>query len=260
MAESPSRLRAQQHALTRHLRDPASVEAPAGMDPRRTGVYRRLLFNNVSGLLANGFPVSVALLGESRWNGLMKQFYGTHECQTPLFTGLAAEFVEWLRNLPDPPHPALAELAHYEWVETALYQMDAEPLRPLASGELRDLHLQLSPLAWPLLYHWPVHRLGPAHAPCERPDHPTTLLARRDRDGEVRFSELGILAAQLLHDVAQAPGLPAGTYLHRLAQRNGRAEGAFDDAGMELLARFHALSVIGQPPSLPTSIQPGESR
>ena len=128
MADSTGTLRAQQHAFTAHLRDPQAVAAPAGLEPRRVAVYRHLLFNNLLGLLSNGFPVCVRLLGEPDWNALVRHYFATHRCQTPLFTELAAEFVQWLQAQPQLPHPALAELAHYEWVETVLYQLQAEPL------------------------------------------------------------------------------------------------------------------------------------
>ncbi len=60
----------------------------------------------------------------------------------------------------DPPY--LAELAHYEWVELALTLRDAEslPTQSLPAVNLFQRSLQLSPLAWPLSYHYPVHRIG----------------------------------------------------------------------------------------------------
>jgi hypothetical protein len=127
MADAPDTLR----AAARVHRAPArstGVPPPAGLESRRVAVYQRLLFNNLLGLLSNGFPVCVRLLGEPAWSALVRHYFATHRCQTPLFTELAAEFVQWLQAQPQLPHPALAELAHYEWVETALYQLDAEPL------------------------------------------------------------------------------------------------------------------------------------
>ena len=172
MADAIDTLRAQQHAFTAHLRDPQAVPAPAGLDARRLAVYQHLLFNNLLGLLSNGFPVCVRLLGEPAWSALVRHYFATHRCQTPLFTELAAEFVQWLQAQPQLPHPALAELAHYEWVETALYQLQAEPLP--APGDVDPLRvpLQRSPLAWPLLYQWPVHRLGAEDAPTQPPQNP----------------------------------------------------------------------------------------
>lgn len=251
MSDVPARLRAQQQAFTAHLRDPAQVPAPAGLDDHRLGIYRALLFNNLLGLLGNGFPVCVQLLGEAAWTALVRRFYAGHRAQTPLFTELAAEFVQWLQDHPTLPHPALAELAHYEWVETALYQLDAHPLP--ASPGLDPLHaaLQRSPLAWPLLYHWPVHRLGSDDAPQHPGAEPTGLLVRRDPDGQVRFATISPLAAQLLDRIGQQPGQTGGDYLRALADAHGLAAQDLLGPGAALLHQFHGSGVIG--PALPPS-------
>ncbi|PTA73814.1 MULTISPECIES: putative DNA-binding domain-containing protein [unclassified Stenotrophomonas] len=245
MAEAPATLRAQQHAFTAHLRDPQAVAAPAGLDPRRVAVYQRLLFNNLLGLLSTGFPVCMRLLGEPAWNTLVRHYFATHRCQTPLFTELAAEFVQWLQAQPTLPHPALAELAHYEWVETALYQLPAEPLP--APGDVDPLRvpLQRSPLAWPLLYQWPVHRLGAEDAPCALPSEPTGLLVRREPDGEVRFAELSPLAVHLLSRIGEQPGLDGHRYLQQLATDHGLAADALAEPGAALLQQFLRAGVIG---------------
>ncbi|HDS1101530.1 MULTISPECIES: putative DNA-binding domain-containing protein [Stenotrophomonas] len=245
MAEAPATLRAQQHAFTAHLRDPQAVSAPAGLDPRRVAVYQRLLFNNLLGLLSTGFPVCMRLLGEPAWNTLVRHYFATHRCQTPLFTELAAEFVQWLQAQPTLPHPALAELAHYEWVETALYQLSAEPLP--APGDVDPLRvpLQRSPLAWPLLYGWPVHRLGAEDAPSALPSEPTGLLVRRDPDGEVRFAALSPLAVHLLSRIGEQPGLDGHRYLQQLATDHGLGADALAEPGAALLQQFLRAGVIG---------------
>lgn len=245
MVDSADTLRAQQHAFTAYLRDPQAVPAPAGLDPRRVAVYQHLLFNNLLGLLSNGFPVCVRLLGEPAWNSLVRHYFATHRCQAPLFTELAAEFVQWLQAQPALPHPALAELAHYEWVETALYQLPAEPLP--APGDVDPLRvpLQRSPLAWPLLYQWPVHRLGAEDAPTQPPAEPTGLLVRRDPDGEVRFAALSPLAVHLLSRIGEHPGLDGHGYLQQLATDHGLAADALAEPGAVLLQQFLRAGVIG---------------
>lgn len=245
MTDAAATLRAQQHAFTAHLRDPQAVAAPAGLEPRRLAVYQRLLFNNLLGLLGNGFPVCVRLLGEPAWSALVRRYFATHRCQTPLFTELAAEFVQWLQAQPQLPHPALAELAHYEWVETALYQLSAAPLPPPGDIDPLRVPLRRSPLAWPLLYQWPVHRLGADDAPTALPAEPTGLLVRREADGEVRFAALSPLAVYLLSSIGDQPGRDGHTYLQQLAAAHGLPEDALAGPGAALLQQFLQAGVIG---------------
>ncbi len=249
MTDAPARLHAQQRALTAHLRDPDHTAAPEGMDARRLGVYQRLVFNNVLGLLGNGFPVCVQLLGDAAWAALVRCFLASHPAQTPLFTELAAEFVQWLQHQAALPHPALAELAHYEWVETALYQLDARPLPPSPGLDPMHAALQRSPLAWPLLYHWPVHRLGTQDAPLQPGPEPTGLLVRREPDGQVRFAAISPMAAQLLEQIGQHPGRTGVTYLEQLAHTHGMPADALFLPGAALLRQFHDSGVIGPAPS-----------
>lgn len=245
MADTPARLQQQQRAFTAHLRDPDNVPAPAGLDARRLAVYRQLLFNNVLGLLSTGFPVCAQLLGAPAWAALVRRFYATHPAHTPLFPELPAEFVQWLQAEPALPHPALAELAHYEWVETALYQLDADPLPPGTVAAPLDTPLQRSPLAWPLLYRWPVHRLGSDDAPTQPPEMLTGLLVRREADGQVRFAALSPLAAQLLERIGQDPPRTGRACLQQLALDHGLPADALLAAGDALLQQFLHSGVIG---------------
>lgn len=250
MTDTPSTLQAQQHAFTAHLRDPQRVPAPADLDPRRVAVYQRLLFNNLLGLLSNGFPVCVRLLGEPAWAELVRHYFAHHPARSPLFTAVAAEFVQWLQAQPHLPHPALAELAHYEWVETELYQRAAEALPPTPGIDPMQDPLRCSALAWPLLYAWPVHQLGTDDAPAEVPAEPTGLLVRRDADGVVRFAQLSPLAAHLLMLIAEAPGSTGQQYLQQLARLYQLDAEGLTNAGAALLQQFLQAGVIGPLPTV----------
>lgn len=247
-ATAPS-LRAQQMALSRHLRDPRAAP-PEGIRAERLALYGRLLYNNLQSLLAGNFPVIRATLPDDRWHGLVRAFYAGHRCRTPLFTEIGREFVRWLEDAPDPDLPPwLAELAHYEWVELALQISDAAvppdaERRDIDGPALLDAAPVLSPLAWALAYRWPVHRLGPDYQPAQPPDAPTLLLVRRDGDGEVRFAELSPLAFRLLELLA--PGNRAGRdCLLALADEAGADDpDALLAEGAVLLARMAAEGTI----------------
>ncbi|MEG3789441.1 putative DNA-binding domain-containing protein [Lysobacter sp. CCNWLW3] len=246
-AQAPARLRAQQFELTRHLRDPQASPAPAGIEERRLEVYRGLLFNNIEGLLAGNFPVVTELLGEPAWTALVRDFFRDHRCRTPLFPELAREFLRYLEDREDLSPAFLTELAHYEWVELALQLSDAEadPATIDAGADLLDGVPVLSPLAWPLAYAWPVHRIGPAFQPDAPPPQPTLLLLRRGADGEVRFSELSPLAYRLVERLGESPELSGREQLRALAAEAGSQDiDSFVAQGRALLEQMRASGVV----------------
>lgn len=247
MVEAPERLRAQQFALTRHLRDPQTSPAPAGIEDRRLAVYRDLLFNNIEGLLAGNFPVISKLLGEARWKALVRDFYREHRCHTPLFPEIAREFLRYLEDHPDREPAFLRELAHYEWVELALQiaEDDAGTIAADPAGDLLDDAPVLSPLAWPLAYAWPVHRIGPGFQPGQPPASPTLLLLRREADGQVRFSELSPLAFRLVQRLHESPELSGRQHLQALAAEAGSDDiAAFVEHGRVLLEQMRGNGVV----------------
>ena len=245
----------QQDTLTRYLRDPDRFAPPAGMDVARAQVYRDLVFSNLSSLLSGTFPVLVKILGHGEWSSLVRIFLRDYRAHTPKFGEIAQEFVEFLASEPlalsdGPWPPFMVELAHYEWVEMALQQSEAEPLPASDAGLLLDRPLQVSPLAWPLAYGWPVQLVGPDYRPDYRPDsppaQPTLLLVHRDEGWNVRFSELSPLAWRLLQRIEVFPQLNGRAQLEGLAveaEMVGSPE--FMDSGLALLQQMHGEGVLG---------------
>ncbi|MGF6222974.1 HvfC family RiPP maturation protein [Pseudomonas frederiksbergensis] len=239
----------QQDTLTRYLRDPDHCAPPAGMDVARAQVYRDLVFSNLSSLLSGTFPVLVKTLGDGEWRSLVRIFLRDYRARTPKFGEIAQEFVEFLASEPlalsdGPWPPFMVELAHYEWVEMALQQSEAEPLP--ASELLLDRPLQVSPLAWPLAYAWPVQLVGPDYRPDSPPAQPTLLLVCRDEGWNVRFSELNPLAWRLLQRIGEFPQLDGRAQLEGLAVEAGMVGSPeFIDNGLALLQQMHGEGVIG---------------
>ncbi|MGY2440077.1 HvfC family RiPP maturation protein [Pseudomonas sp. SDO52101_S400] len=244
-------LEQQQRALTRYLRDPEREKAPADMNAARVNVYRDLVFNNVSQLLSGTFPVLIRIIGDQRWRALIRGFLRDYRAQTPKFGEIAEEFVGYLASEPTVlsagEWPAfLVELAHYEWVEMVLQQSDAEPLPASDPGLLLERPLQVSALAWPLAYAWPVQMLGPDHQPAMPPAQPTLLLVRRVVDWSVKFSELSPLAWRLLQRIGEFPSLSGREQLEGLAKEAGLpGTASFMDSGLALLRQMHADGVLG---------------
>ena len=240
-----STLHEQLHGLAAHVRDPAAHDAPPGIEDRRLQVYRDLVFNNIEGLLAGGFPVIRKTLGEADWRALVRRFLSRHESRTPLFPALGLELVAFLQAQPDPALPWLAELAHYEWAEVGLQLSDATLPAHDPEGDLLDGVPLLSPLAWPLAYRWPVARIGPGFAAVAPPAESTLLLLRREDDGRIRFSALSPLLFRLLALVGANDAATGRALLAQLADYAGQPDpDAFILEAMPMLARLRQERVL----------------
>ena len=198
-----------QYEFAAHIRDPEHKQAPEDIEDRRMDIYRELFYNNVEGFLSSSFPVLRKLMEDASWHAMARDFYARHRCHSPLFLEIPREFLNYLQHEridQADDLPFLRELAHYEWVELALSVADSDDgehrLRDAAfsgsEGDFIDAIPVISPLAWPLSYHYPVHRISPQFIP-ETPGEQTTyLLVYRDPDDEVGFIELNPVSARLL--------------------------------------------------------------
>lgn len=196
-----------QYTFTRYIRNPEQNPMPAGVAPERMQIYRSLIFNNLSQFLANYYPVLHRILPESAWDALIQDFLEHHQASTPLFSKLPEEFLHFLGNERDNPEDPvfLFELAHYEWVEAELH---TNPTEPDMAGVEREGDLLkgipvLSPLAWPLAYHFPVHRISPDFQPTEPGMQPTYLVVYRNSEDAVKFLEINPVTARLLELIRQ---------------------------------------------------------
>jgi uncharacterized protein len=194
-----------QYEFAAHLRHPQQNAAPAGIEERRLQIYRDLFYNNVEDFLAKAFPVLRQLSSDAVWHARVRDFYARHRCHEPQFHQIAAEFLRYLEfergSHPDDP-PFLRELCHYEWVELALSVADIEltpdPRRVEPEGDLLAGRPVLSPLAWLLVYQWPVQRIGPGFGETQPPPAPTYLVVNRNRRDDVKFLEINVVTARLL--------------------------------------------------------------
>lgn len=242
-----SELHQQLDALAAHVRDPGAHPGPPGIEPRRLKIYSDLVYNNLDTLLAGNFPVIRKTLGDADWRSLVRGFLSRHHSQTPLFTELGREFIAFLDADAgtDPRRPWLAELAHYEWVELGLQLSEAVVPPHDPDGDLLDGVPVLSPLAWPLAYRWPVHRLGPNHQPVEPESDPTLVLLRREADGRVHFSMLSPLLFRLLALFGENASATGREVLRVLATEAGQPDfDAFLVHALPMMQRLHDEGVL----------------
>ena len=256
----PESLARLQRDFAAHIRDPRSCPAPEGIEDRRMAIYRNLFFSNIKSFLSANFPVLKSLYEESAWNILCRDFYREHRCHTPLFPELPREFLQYLQetrsDASDPPF--MLELAHYEWVELAL-SLDESDFE--SSGIDPDADLLtgcpvLSPLAWPLSYRFPVHRISSDYQPATAPEEPTHLLVWRRRDFVIRFMQMNDVTRLLLETMHQNPGRTGLELLNSTAEsiRHPRPEAVVQN-GATLLADLLEKQVIvgARDPLAPTN-------
>lgn len=196
-----------QRTFTGHMRDPDGQAAPEGIDDRRLQIYRDLIYNNIQGFLANSFPVIRKLMNDKDWHAMLRDYVAHHQAQTPLFPKMPQEFLKYLEQDPDrvpKTYPYLAELAHYEWLETSI-SMDTREIVTDDVEETGDLLAGipvLNPVAVPVAYQWPVHKIGPDFMPTAMPEMQTFLIVFRKPDYQVGFMELNQLSARLVEKIA----------------------------------------------------------
>ena len=213
-----------QMQFTSHIRNPELHPHPAGIEDRRMGVYRDLVYNNIENFLSSGFPVIRSIYTDKDWHRMVRDFLINHRCTTPLFLKISEEFITYLQEQrrPHKEDPAgLVELAHYEWVELALsiadLEADLDSINP--DGDLLTLHPVLSPLAWPLAYSFPVHRMCRDYLPVETPQALTHLVIYRDQEDAIHFMEINGVTADLLNQLHNKPSASGREILQNIAER-----------------------------------------
>lgn len=244
----PENFQEQQYAFTRHLRDPEHEPAPADVEDRRMAIYRRLLFRNIEGFLANSFPVLRKMISDEDWEAMARDYFHRHQARTPLFPRMPQEFLEYLQNERDDANdpPWLAELAHYEWMETATAidprDIDWQGINP--DQDLLTGVPVLNPLASPMAYQWPVHHISPDYRPIEPPAQPTYLVIYRNVDDRVHFLELNPVSARLIELINSQPDTGQNLLERIAAELNHPNPEVVVSGGTDILRTLHERNII----------------
>lgn len=239
-----------QYAFTAHIRDPENVPAPEGIEDRRIGIYRELFYNNIEGFVSSGFPVLRSLYSDEHWHALVRDFFIRHRNHTPYFLELSQEFIEYLENereLQDTDYPFMLELAHYEWVELALSidETEIDELTTDTEGDLLAGHPVISPLAWPLSYSYPVHRIGSDFVPEQPGEQPTHIMVYRNRADEVNFMEMNPVTARLVHLLQDDENMTGQAALEQIAAELAHPDPAIViDSGLATLEELRKRDIV----------------
>lgn len=231
-----------------YIRDPENNPMPADVEERRMVMYRELFFNNIEGFLSGNFPVLRKILNDNEWFALVQDFFSKHPCRSPYFSQIPEEFLDYLQNERNGTEdfPFMLELAHYEWVEMALsIDKDDRGACDQDMDNLLDRTVALSPLAWPLAYQYPVHKIAPAFLPLEAPEKPTFLIVYRNKDDDVNFIEITPITYRLLEIIQDHENLPAVDCLKQVARESNHPDPELVVAGgLQILKELAGKAII----------------
>lgn len=212
-----------QHAFTRYIRDPKNAPRPSDIEERRINIYRDLLFTNISSTLSDGFPVLKKICSEQQWENICRDFYYRHPSQSPYFSDISQEFVQYLRNeRSDSPGSIndfsfLLELAHYEWVELVISIAEEEIENTSINDPLNQV-LTVASTALAIAYTYPVHNISPDFLPTKAPAQPTFLAVYRNADNKTGFLETTSMTHALLVALTNNTNLLTSQILSKLAK------------------------------------------
>jgi uncharacterized protein len=237
-----------QRSLAAFVRDPRHSPPPDGVGLERLEVYRELCFHNVESFMANCYPLTRAVLGGTRWQALVEDYFREHRATTVSFPRMPQEFLRWLdrHGQPAATPPFLRELAEYEWLELEV-SFDEQELDAVAIDEGIDCLAGvpvLNPTARLRTYRWPVHRLGPDPAPTEPAAAPTHLAILRTRADEVTFMTLTPATARLVNLIAANADRSGSALVADIASELGAAPATLLDAGAAMLDELRAGELL----------------
>ena len=258
---------ATQREFAAHLRAPDEQAMPANLEDRRVQIYRDLVYKNIFNFISTSFPVFKKTSSDDYWHALIRDFLITYRAESPYFSDLAREFLEYLETraaqaLPEDP-PYMLELAQYEWVEVGLLLADEEAPENIFAELLSDTTTEellndsnfnslvlkakpsLSALAWPLQYGFAVHKIGVDFVPDKPEPAPVFLIVYRNRNDRVKFMESNALTMRLLALCAEG-GLTTQLLLEQLAREvKSESVESFYRSGMETLFQLARLDIVG---------------
>lgn len=211
-----------QYEFAAHIRDPENNPPPSKIEARRMAIYSELFYNNVESFVSGAFPVLRELYEESQWHEMVRDFFSRHKSKTPLFLEISQEFLIYLqteRNLENDP-AFILELAHYEWIELAasIAEPEIEFDKIDTEGDFLGGLPVLSPLAWPLNYQYPVHKISPDFQPENPEATPVCLIVYRDRNDEVGFMETNSVTNRLLQLIQEFPDCTGRQHLQKIVE------------------------------------------
>lgn len=198
-----------QHELAAWLRAEEGTEnAFTGIEPRRLAIYRRLVHNNIRQFLQAGFPVLQQVLTSKQWQVITDDFIAHHHAQSPLFSDIGAEFVDFLATfnvaqIESTDLPAwLFDLAHYERLEVDVLHATFDESLASVTDLTDATQLYLNSTAVVAVYQYPVASISRTHKPEAPLKEPCCMLVyRKPAEQQVSFMQINTLTALVLEEL-----------------------------------------------------------
>ena len=239
-----------QRAFAAHIREPSVHPAPADIEDRRMKIYRELFYKNIEGFISSAFPVLRKLYSDTDWHQMVRDFIHRHQSQTPYFLEISEEFLAYLESeretqLCDPVFAL--QLARYEWAELALFVAEQDtPVDAVAANHSLVDHIPvLSPLAWSMVFDYPVHQVGEGFKPQQPSEQPVCLVVYRNRQDKVAFLEANPVTARFLELCEGNTNRLGRDLLQQIAHELQHPDpSVVIKAGAEILAQLRQLDII----------------
>jgi len=179
------------------------VELP-GITPNRLHHYRRLIYNIFEENLESSFPISFEYIENKKWQEMLNEFFGHHNCQSYQVWQVPGEFYAYAEknNFASKYQiPYLTDLLRFEWEEMVVYNMEDIPFPENKNqGDLLNDLLAVNPEFKLLQLEYPVHTHNPIEA-CSLKGSYFVLLYRESETGKVQFIDLSVWYALIIEQI-----------------------------------------------------------
>lgn len=194
-----------------------------------THKIRRENPENILAFLENAFPELHKAMPKAEWLTLASDFFQHYPIKTPIVHEVADLYVDYLHQHSEKKW---FELAHYEWVEVALY-FDITDLKEIKAYQPTDF-TQAIPLISPLAYllHYEIY-------------NPGFYIAYRNYAHDVFYEPINLFSAKLFELLKSNAGFTSEASLKKLAMETKHPNPTeLLTNGLDLIQQWHQKNII----------------
>jgi uncharacterized protein len=179
-----------------------------GVNERNIHRYRDLIYNIIDDSIQAAFPLSFNLLKKEEWEKMIKDFFGSHYCQSPQIWQMPGELITFLDNSNYKllkKYPFLKDLLLFEWFEVELYMMEDLEVPTYKTDEIYiDNNLVLNPELKILILKFPVHLKNATEIIKSDKGQFFVCMHREPESGRIEFSNLQYPHVELLESLSNS--------------------------------------------------------